>query len=46
MAQETFANRPFPLVIGGGAVALNSGMHDVSLNSEVYSDKIIPKVKS
>lgn len=45
-APETSANRPFPLVIRGSAVTLNSGMHGVSLNSKVYSDNIIPKVKS
>lgn len=27
-------------------MALNSGMHGVSLNSEVYSDNIIHRVKS
>ena len=30
----------------GSAIALNSGMHGVSLNSEVYSDNIIHRVKS
>lgn len=46
MAYGTFANRPFPLVIWGSAVTLNSGMHGVSLNDKVYSDSIIPRVKS
>lgn len=46
MVRETFANRPCSLVIRGSAMTLNSGMHGISLSGKVYSDSIIPKVKS
>ena len=41
-----FGQQAVSICDSGSAMALNSGMHGVSLNSNVYSDNIIHRVKS
>lgn len=41
-----FGQQAVSICDSGSAMALNSGMHGISLNSNVYSDNIIHRVKS